>query len=232
MPAQHIGRGINQAMQASFGMEVFYSFVIILCALLIYFGTRELYKLTSHKGIKYFRLAFLFFAISYFFRALIKFTLLVFDPRQIIHNIPPIFWSLNQMLFMYFSAMAVFYLLYSVLCKKLKSKKESLILLHILAIVIAIVTPIFNNLFFSLIINLILLSFVAIVFIISHRDSKKKKKKSWFYLIYLLLFVFWILNIIDILIPTFLQTFQLIIYLASTTIFVFILYKVLRKTGN
>lgn len=218
-------------MQASFGIEVFYSFVIILCALLIYFGTKELYQLSSHKGIKYFRLAFLFFAISYFFRSIIKFTLLVFDPRQLMHSFPILFGPLTQTIFMYFSSMAVFYLLYSVLWKKLESK-NLLPLFHVLAAMIAIILLLFHNTFFHLIVNVILLLFVATVFLVSHRDSKKKKKKSWFYLIYLLLFVFWILNVLDILVPTFLQTFQLLIYLASTTIFVFILYKVLRKTGN
>lgn len=42
------------------GTEVIYSFVIIVCSLMIYFGTKELYELSSYKGIKYFRQAFLF----------------------------------------------------------------------------------------------------------------------------------------------------------------------------
>lgn len=230
MTPQHLGPGLNKIMQASFGIEVIYAFVIILCGLLIYFGTKELYQLSSHQGIKYFRLAFLFFSISYFFRFLIKFTFLVFDPRQIIREFSPLFNPLTQVIFMYFSSMAIFYLLYSVLCKKLNSRKNILLTFHLLAGGIAILTLIFNNLFTYLIINLILLIFVATIFFISHKDSKKKK--SNFYVIYFLLFIFWILNILDILVPTFLQTFQLLIYLSSITIFLVILYKVLRKVGS
>ena len=46
------------------GAEIIYSFVIIVCSLMIYFGTREIYNLSSYKGIKYFRQAFLLFAIT------------------------------------------------------------------------------------------------------------------------------------------------------------------------
>jgi hypothetical protein len=52
------------------------------------------------------------------------------------------------------------------------------------------------------------------------------------YAIYLMLFVFWILNIVDIIIPRFLEMVRLLIYLVSIFLFMFILYKVLRKTGN
>ena len=38
--------------------EILYSFVIIFCSLMIYFGTKELYELSGHKGIKYFRYSF------------------------------------------------------------------------------------------------------------------------------------------------------------------------------
>ena len=60
-------------MSLGFGSELIYSFVIILCSLMVYFGTKELYELSSYKGIKYFREAFLFFAIAYAFRSVIKF---------------------------------------------------------------------------------------------------------------------------------------------------------------
>ena len=65
---QFIGEFISLGM----GAELIYSFVIILCSLLIYFETKELYELSSHKGIKYFRRSFLFFGIAYFVRYFIK----------------------------------------------------------------------------------------------------------------------------------------------------------------
>jgi len=48
------------------GTELIYSFVIMLCSLMVFFGTKQIYELSSHKGIKYFRLAFLFFCSRVF----------------------------------------------------------------------------------------------------------------------------------------------------------------------
>lgn len=231
MPPQHLGQGMQQLMNASIGIEVLYSFVIIVCALLIYFGTKELYKLTSYQGIKYFRLAFLFFSISYIFRSLIKLVMLVFVPKQIMHFSPMFLGPISLFLFMYFSSMAVFYLLYSVLWKKLEEKKGKIFVFHVLAIVIAIISLLFNDFLSYLILNLFLLIFVAVIFIISSK-SRKPKKKSGMHFIYFLLFIFWILNILDILVPNIFSIFQLVIYLASISIFLTILYKVLKKVGN
>jgi hypothetical protein len=91
----------------------------------------------------------------------------------------------------------------------------------------------FNSSKIYLIINLLILSMILFVTYFAYTDSKKhKKKKLNLYVIYLLLFIFWILNVIDILIPRFLQTFQIIIYISSLGIFLSILYKVLKNSGS
>jgi len=78
--------------------------------------------------------------------------------------------------------------------------------------------------------NLFLL---ALAFAIIYASNKvtKNKKTSKMHTIYMLLSTFWILNIVDTFIPNFLQSFQLLIYLASLGIFLSILYKVLTKIG-
>lgn len=228
MPSQHTG--MMNFMQASMSTELIYAFVIIVVSLMVYFGTKELYELSSHKGIKYFRLSFLFFAISYFFGSLIKFGILFFDLRQIMHLTPYLMGPLSQAIFMYFSSMAVFYLLYSVLWKRIDKSESKIIFFHILAGIIAILSIIFNDPLFHLIINFFLLIFVSFIFIFSHRNSKKKKNNL--HAIYFLLFLFWILNMINILIPNVFRSFQLLIYLFSIGIFISILYKVLKKTGG
>ncbi|MBU0466783.1 MAG: hypothetical protein KJ718_03180 [Nanoarchaeota archaeon] len=225
---QGLGQGLGKLMSSSIGIEIIYSFVIILCSLMIYFGTRELYKLSSHKGIKYFRQSFLFFALAYFFRSFIKIILFYFDAGEI-RALLPIFGNITLFIFMYFSSMAIFYLIYSVMWKKWKSK-SIVYLFHLMAFAIAIIIILFRNQFVYLLINLLLFVFIAFIFYKSHRQSKKKKSHH-LYIIYLLLFVFWIFNIIDILIPNYLQTFQLFIYLISLGIFLSILYKVIRRIG-
>lgn len=216
------------------GTEIIYSFVIILCSLMIYFGTKELYELSSHKGIKYFRQAFLFFAIAYFFRSSIKLIIDYFQIHAILDLSPRAFGIasgyITLFVFMYFSSMSIFYLLYSVMYKKWDSKK--IYLFHILAFVISLLMVITTTPLLYLAINLILLILALTTFYISKKQSKKKKSKNNLQIIYTLLCSFWILNTLDILIPDFFKTFQLFIYLASITIFLLMLYKVLKKVGS
>jgi len=214
--------------QASIGTEIIYSFVIILISLIIYFGTKELYNLTSHKGIKYFRLAFLFFAIAFFFRSFIKFLIIYLDLELFEFNLQAI-GIISFLIFMYASSMAIFYLLYSVMWKKWTGDK--IIIFHFLAAIIAAIALLVRSPAVILLIHVILFIFLAIVTLISYQESKKRRKGQHLHGIYLLLFAFWILNIIDLTIKNVLGTFQLLVYLASLSVFLTILYKVIQKTG-
>ena len=225
---QGLEQGLGKLMNIGIGAEIVYSFVIILCSLMIYFGTKELYKLTSHKGIEYFRKSFLFFALAYFFRSFIKLTLFYFDVGEI-RALLPTFGNITLFIFMYFSSMAIFYLLYSVMWKKWKSNSV-IYLFHLLALIIATTTLLSKNPTIYLLINILLFAFISFTVYTSYKQSKKKKHHN-LYLIYLMLFIFWIFNIIDILIPNVLQASQLFIYLISLGIFLTIFYKVIKKTN-
>ena len=222
------GQGLGKLISAGISGEIIYAFVIIVCSLMIYFGTREIYKLSSQKGIKYFRLSFLFFALAYFFRSFIKLALFYLDVGEI-RLILPTLGNITIFFFMYFSSMAIFYLLYSVTWKRWKSKLI-IYLFHLVALVIAITTSLLKNQTIYFLINILLFAFVLFAVFISSKQSKKKKSHN-LYVIYLLLFVFWILNILDVLIPDFLKTSQLFIYLISLGVFLLILYKVIKKIG-
>ncbi|MEK6945370.1 MAG: hypothetical protein AABW63_01100 [Nanoarchaeota archaeon] len=222
-----IGRQLlQQITQAGISLEIIYSFVIITISLMIYFGTREFYKLSSHKGIKYFRLSFLFFAISFFFRYFVK-LFSFFDFSSVFSQ--SLFVSIFGFISLYTSAMAVFYLVYSVMWKKWN--EESLLVIHLLVAITALIAVLISNSLIILSIYIVLFIFVSIVTWISYKESRAEKKKSHLHGIYILLFIFWLLNIIDLLIPNILGTFQLLVYLASIGIFLSILYKVLRKVG-
>jgi hypothetical protein len=223
-----------------FGAEIIYSFVIIVCSLMIYFGTKEVYELSSYKGIKYFRYAFLFFAIAYFFRSFIKFALVYFNIGMIL-EIPPrefgfLIGQFTLFVFIYFSSMAIFYLLSSA-----RKNNSNIYFYNILAVILSTITILFRNPLVYLGLNLFL--FVVVLFTVHiSRETKNKlaqhskssiesKKKNKLHIIYFLLSFFWILNIIDILIPKFFEVFQIFIYLASLTIFLIMVYKVLKKVG-
>ncbi len=216
---------------SNFGTELIYSLVIIVCSLMIYFGTKELYEISSYKGLKYFRQTFLFFAIAYFVRFFIKFALSYFNISRIF-EIPNYVLSFavgraSLFLFMYFSSMAIFYLFYSVIWKKLKSEK--LYLFHILAILIALLIALFENVLFYLLINLGLFALILVAIFILNKNPKKKFNM---HIIYALLCVFWILNMLEILLPNFLRASNLLIYFSSIVIFLLMVYKVLRKCGG
>jgi hypothetical protein len=232
-----LGMGRERLMDIfgiGFGTELLYSFIIIICSLMIYFGTKELYELSANKGIKYFRYAFLFFAIAYFFRSFIKFIVLYFNIK-IIEFSPVVFRAtglITQFAFMYFSSMSLFYLLYSVMWKRWNGNSYMIYLLHGIALLIAIVSVFFRDLAVYLGLNLFLLIVVVLIAYISHRQRDDKSRGSNLYVIYILLSLFWIFNITDAIIPDFFAGFQLFIYLASIGIFLSILYKVLRRIGN
>jgi len=213
------------------GTELIYSFVIIACCLIIYFGTRELYSLTNYRGIKYFRQAFLFFAIAFFFRSFIKFLILLFNSENLFNIMHPVFAIATTLLFMYFSSLAIFYLFYSIAWKKY-NKKWIVYALNLLALIISIVAIASNNILIYLILNLITILCAVILIIYAYSKKSKFKKISQLFIIYLLLLVFWTLNIIDLFIPNFLQPIQLLVYFISIGVFFAILYKVLTKIGS
>jgi len=216
------------------GTELIYSFVIIFCSLVIYFETKELYELSSYKGINYFRQAFLFFGIAYFFRYFIKFLVGYFEIKEVLDLSPRIVGQVSLFFFVYFSTIAIFYLIYSMMWKKWGQGEYRIYLLHGLALLTCMLSIFLRDPFIYLLINLSLFIFAIILFLRLHKETKKDKrnKKNNLHTIYILLFTFWSLNMIDILIPDFLQNTQLFIYLVSLSIFLTILYKVTKKSGS
>lgn len=232
-----------------FETEIIYSFVIILCSLMIYFGTKKLYELSSHKGIKYLRDSFLFFAIAYFFRSFIKIYFILTPHTRIPTFSLNLFQYVSFFIFIYFSSIAVFLLVYSMMWRKWGNSGK-IYLFHAIALLVALISLYFNNAHIYLLVNLVVLAFIVAVTIVAYGISKKQRRKKAsddisfihspkrgqmkgnIYWVYVLLFGFWILNVIDVLIPRALETFQLFIYMISIGLFLTILYKVLKKSGN
>lgn len=214
------------------GLELLYAFVIIIASLMIYFSTREFYELSKHKGIRYFREAFLFFAIAFFFHSFVKIVVVFIGIPQQIHFLLRVLLGPGTMfLYLYFSTLAIGYLLYSFRWKTLEKQKVALPLVHALATGIGLISIITLNSKVILAINAIFLAIIFGIIVVAYLEKKEKKTLNLL-TIYILLFLFWILNTLDLFVPKFLQTIQLFLYLASVTIFLSILYKVLRKLGT
>jgi hypothetical protein len=223
---------IREFLSGGIGVELIYSFIIIVCSLMIYFATKEMEKLTSHKGIRYFRLSFLFFAIAYFLRYFIRFFLFLFRLNEIQEFSPMLMGALTLFAFLYFSSMAILFLLYSVMWKRWKHSRLTLALLNLFALAIALVSILIRQIWVYLAINLALLLIITVIIIEAYKDSRSRPKSKSLFLFYLMLSVFCILNIADVLTPRFLSMFHLLVYLASILLFMLMLYKVLKTTGG
>ena len=231
-PIEMLRPPLEYIFPSSLGVDLIYSFVIVLCSIMIYYATKEMYELSSYKGLSYFRKAFLFFAIAYFFRYSIRFILFIFEIKDIIDISPKSIGWLSMFIFLYSSSMAIFFLLYSVMWKKWNHNKQKIYVFNILAILIAFIGAVSRSRVINLIIYILLLIFISFVLFIAYKDSKTKQKGKSLYFIYFLLFLFWILYILEMMIPRFLEMFRIFIYIPSIFLFMIILYKVLKKSGN
>jgi hypothetical protein len=199
-------------MMQSMGINLIYSFVILLICLLAYIETREISRLSSHKGVDFFRNTFLFFGISYLLAFIFSFG---FFNRSF--HIPGniIFFGIM----IYASLMAGVYLVLTIGSKKLPKNTVNIeIILHSIAILFTFVVLLFNNFLIHIALQILILV-IGIIFLYSD------KKKTSMIVIYQLLLLFWIFGIIDIFIPNFFRELQMIIYLASITVFFLVLYK-------
>ncbi|NCN51932.1 hypothetical protein GW931_02885 [archaeon] len=222
----------NVLFPNTFGMELIYSFVIIVCSLLVYFSTKKMYEVSKYPGIRYFRMSFLFFAITYFFKSFISFLFLVFDIHEIIEFSALFFGVLTLFFFMYASTMAIFYLLYSVVWKNFKEKKFTIPLIHILVLIISAWSILVNEVRILLGFQVFIFLFIAVYNYLSLKKSKGTKKPGQLHAIYLFLFLFWMLNLADLLISGFDPILEILISMASIGLFLIILYKVVKNVGS
>lgn len=161
------------------GIEFFSLILIIFSSFLIFYKTKKVYELTEHKGIKYFRRGFLFFALAYILRIITFFLEPPFHDSLIDKNLGFLFSSI-------FHLIAISYLFASMHYKKVK---EYFIYLGIL--LFGIIGFIFRE---PMILGLIVLTLFigfGVSSIIKYKNSKKRMF-SQIYFIYVLFFLFWV----------------------------------------
>lgn len=206
--------------------EITYTLIVFIICLLIYLKTKEAYNLTKHKGIMYFRDAFLLFGIAYLIRFLFEIiqfsTMTFFDafiPRRFIFPIVLLIMG-------YLSSIGILYLVFSTIWKKINNK-VMIIIGHIIALTLSIIVFLTQSHTLMLYLQIILLLIAVVTSMFSHQ-----KKKKWFSqakVLYLLIFIFWIMNMWIIsprwmFAPEIKSTLQII----SLTVFIIIYYKVVK----
>lgn len=207
-------------------VESVYSVVIVAICLLIYWKTREIEKLAAHKGITYFRLTFLHFALSYFFKFLTSFQVFAFGfqrSRLILQVLP---MAGTMFVSFYASLMASIYLVNSMTWnkdEKVSSHEEAF--WSIISIVAAALTVFMSQPWLYILSQVFLFAYAAYVL------ATSEKKAPFIKAVYPALLGFWVLTIVDIFIPDMLFV-QIPIYLVSAGLFSVILYKVLKRVGK
>ena len=176
--------------------ELIYTLIIIVLCAVIYFKTKEIYELTKHKGIGFFRNTFLFFALSYLIRFL---GMILMFYRSFIHiRLRDLLWRPNIIMFSlitYFSYVAILSLVFSSFWKTKKTKFNWNILIHVLSLVSTIIVFLTGSA--QILIGMQFILFVVAIIMIHIRSKKKKNFFSKLHVNYILLFVFWILNLLS-----------------------------------
>jgi hypothetical protein len=169
--------------------RVLYSVIIAFICLIIVLKTDKLFRISSHQGIRYFRNAFFFYGIAFLLRALL---------------ISPIYSSLTKMAFEFFMIMAGFFLFYSLLWKRLETKKDTssllnpkIIMLYALTLILIVLDYLWGGYNFMFISQIILFLLASVI---SYNNYQTKGKEHKFLKLYfgvmVLNFVAWLANFI------------------------------------
>lgn len=198
--------------------EIIYSIIIIFLFLFIYYKTRELYNITKHKGIYYFRTAFLFFALAYFFR-LLQHLIRLFLRYTEFHISGRTILIVSLLIISYLGTLAIGYLIYSNLWKKIKHR-DFLISINFFALLIILI---FSIRFSFLIFSILQIFFIIFILIINY--NKKIK------ILYSLISLFWLFNIIILYSRNLLSMeIKIILQIISIIILIIFNYRILKWT--
>jgi hypothetical protein len=172
-------------------VELAYTLIVVFLCFMIYYKTREIYDLTKHKGINYFRITFLFFGLAYISRFISILSMLM-DITFDVYFPTPIFRIFTLVFIGYFSTMAIVSLTYSILWKNLQIK-NIFVLFNAIAFTISGIAFFSRSPFLLTLAQAVLLIFTSII--IAYYIVSKSRKISRLYMLYILFFLFWIVNL-------------------------------------
>ncbi|MFT7615861.1 MAG: hypothetical protein ACI8Y7_000688 [Candidatus Woesearchaeota archaeon] len=210
----------DDVSMALLGAELLYALVVFILCFIIFWRTKELYTLTQHKGIYYFRRVFLFFGFAYFLRAVHVFVLLGTDyahGSQIANQI-------SLFLIGFLSTMAVINLLITVGLSCFSKIKHLILWSYVVAIIPSILVFTSRSPQILMLAEGLILM-VALVLIL--RQSKKAFSAN--HTTFVMLAVFWIINILAFVRDLFSPTERILLYCVSAGIFVTIYFRVQKR---
>jgi hypothetical protein len=216
-----------QSLFHDLGLEILFLTIVLAISITIYRITKEPYQITKHKGIKYFRNAFLFFGIAYFFRFLFYLLSYVYNYDLINYlDLPPRMMGGGSILIYTFtSSIALLSLLYALSQNKFKTEIPEYFI-YVVGAIIAIAS------FFMFNILWIMHTIIVVVIILSIIFQKHKLKKNTLGIAYIGLAIFWILSIFgDLFYFSEFNFLRPILYSILTIILLFISFRTIKKVG-
>lgn len=210
------------------GFEIIYSVIVISLCLLVYYKTKEIYQLTTHRGIYYFRNAFLFFALGYSFKIIASILHLYHVGRifALTFNLGKGAFFLFMIPSAYASSIAILFLAQSLIWKKFELRSRfAKCLVHLILLIIVFAIFLLGSPKYLLLFQIVLFLFVLLLGFYLYY---KEKHISKLYIVYVLLFVFWILNILSFIVARFFSGVILSLNLISIGVFFLIAWKVIK----
>jgi hypothetical protein len=211
-------------------LKIAYGLLFSLICFFIVLKSDRLFRLSLHNGIRYFRNAFLFYGVAFFFRYILG--------ASVLKEFVTFELGITKLIFEFFMVMAGFFLLYSLIWKRIEGDRDysssltniNVILFYSMALIISVLDFVwhsYNLLFISQIILFLFLSSV------SYTKSRKSKKGSFlrFYFTAMALgFATWILNALASSIFNWHNSILITIYSLNIIIFLVFLIGVLNIT--
>jgi len=184
---------VSLIMEYKWILEVCYALIISSICMVIVTKTDKFFKLSMHQGIRYFRNAFFFYGVA-------------FIGRYVFGLFSDMNWKSTlviQFLFEYFLITAGFFLLYSLIYKKIESSKEQhltslvnskVIIFHIMSIILATSDILFKSYFFMFLSQIIIFLCASIIAYNNFNKNKKKEFPKFYFLATIIGLVAWLLN--------------------------------------
>jgi hypothetical protein len=214
------------------GFYPIYTLAAAFIALVIYLRIRRLYELSEHRGIQLFSQAFLFFAVGSFIR-FIGATLDLFG-----YVLNARFYAVMMAIFLYMMSLSTFYLIYSLIWKKIESGHREkvafkIMVLHAIAIAISIDQVVWNRGMLSMffLVNLIVLAYGISVSYYKFRT--RRRFLQVYYIALVLTFIGYFVNYVDNIRAVGQVTFYAqLITLGILVIFLDAIVKITRGSGH
>ena len=213
--------------------EILYFVIIVGLCLAIFWKTKEIEELTGHKGIILFRKIFMFFSLAFFVRLIHMIFIFYLGTNGL--RATPILHRVILLPVAFFSTLALLYLLATVLVRHVKAFNMSntklfLIFVSMSALII-LPTTYFRSNNVLIAAQLALIAVAGLHFATCRHKTKARKKQQFFNIkvLYILISIFWVLNIF-----VTSQSFQkpwirLVVYITSIAIFGIIYYRVHQR---